>query len=57
MTSAEKFVESWLFDPTVGKLVSTIVAILIVLALVRISRRILSRYVQEPGNLYRARRW
>jgi small-conductance mechanosensitive channel len=52
----ERFIESWLFDPTVGKLVSTTVAILIVLAMVRISRRVLNRYVQEPGNLYRAKK-
>jgi len=55
-TSLQRFVESWLFDPTVGKLVSTTVAILIVLAMVRISRKVLNRYVQEPGNLYRAKK-
>jgi small-conductance mechanosensitive channel len=55
-TFVEKFVMSWLFDPTVGKLVSTTVGILIVVALVRMSRRVLNRYVQEPGNRYRARK-
>ena len=55
-TSLQRFAESWLFDPTVGKLVSTTVAILIVLAMVRISRKVLNRYVQEPGNLYRAKK-
>ncbi|MDP3090569.1 MAG: mechanosensitive ion channel [Nitrospira sp.] len=55
-TSLQRFIESWLFDPTVGKLVSTTVAILLVMALVRISRRVLNRYVQEPGNLYRAKK-
>lgn len=52
----ERFVERWLFDPTVGKLLSTTVAILIILALVRVSRRVLNRYVQEPGNLYRGKK-
>lgn len=56
MQAAQRFVESWLFDPTVGKLVSTTVVILVVLALVRISRKVLNRYVQEPGNLYRAKK-
>lgn len=54
--SMEQFVEGWLLDPTVGKLVAATVAILIVAALVRLSRRVLSRYVQEPGNLYRAKK-
>ncbi len=52
----EQFVTSWLFDPTVGKLISTTVSILIVMALVRISRGVLTRYVREPGNLYRAKK-
>ncbi len=54
--SFQQFVESWLFDPMVGKLVSTLAAILVVMALVRIVRGVLNRYVQEPGNLYRARK-
>lgn len=54
--SFQQFVESWLFDPTVGKLVSTLAAILVVMALVRLFKGILNRYVQEPGNLYRARK-
>ena len=52
----EQFLSSWLFDPTVGKLVSTTVGIVVVMALVRISRGVLNRYVQEPGNLYRAKK-
>jgi small-conductance mechanosensitive channel len=56
MESLQRFAERWLFDPTVGQLVSTTVAILVVLALVRILRGVLNRYVQEPGNLYRARK-
>ena len=56
IASVRQFIESWLFDPTVWKLVSTTTAILIVMALVRVSRGILNRYVQEPGNLYRAKK-
>ena len=52
----EQFVESWLLDPTVGKLVATTVAILIVVALVQAFRGVLNHYVQEPGNLHRARK-
>lgn len=53
----EQFVKSWLLDPTVGKLVAATVAILILAALVRASRGILNHYVEEPGNLYLAKRW
>ena len=56
MESLQRFAESWLFDPTIGKVVSTTLAILIVITLVRISRGVLNRYVQEPGNLYRAKK-
>lgn len=52
----QQLIESWLFDPTVGKLVSTTTAVLIIIALVRIARSVLNRYVQEPGNLYRAKK-
>jgi len=54
--SLQQFIESWLFDPTVGTLVSTIVAILILMALVRLLKGVLNRYVREPGNLYRAKK-
>lgn len=55
-TPMQQFIEGWLFDPTVGKLVSASVAILVVMALVRLGKGVLNRYVQEPGNLYRARK-
>ena len=54
--SVEQFVESWLFDPTVGKLAFAAFAIVVLIAIARISRGILNRYVQEPGNLYRAKK-
>ena len=54
--SLQQFVESWLFDPTVGKLVSATVVILIDLALVRIGKGVLTRYIREPGNLYRGKK-
>ncbi|MDP2382812.1 MAG: mechanosensitive ion channel [Nitrospirota bacterium] len=53
-TSMQQFVEGWLFDPTIGKLVSATVAILIVMALVRVGKGGVTRYIKEPGNLYRA---
>ena len=57
MTNAvERLIESWLFDPMVGKLVTITIGILIVIALVRVARGVLNRYVEEPGNLYRAKK-
>jgi len=54
--SMEQFVEGWLFDPTVGKFVAGTIGILIIVALVRAFRGILNHYVDEPGNLHRARK-
>lgn len=54
--SLRQFIARWLFDPTVGTLVSTIAAIFILMALVRLLKGILNRYVREPGNLYRAKK-
>lgn len=54
--SVEKFVEGWLFDPTVGKLVSGILAVTILMALVRVAKSVLNRSIKEPGNLYRLRK-
>lgn len=55
-SSMEEFVERWVHYPTVGKLVAATVAILVIVALVRASRGILNHYVDEPGNLHRARK-
>jgi len=55
-SSIQHFIEGWLFDPTVGKFISTTLAILVVIALVRLFRKLLNRYIQEPGNLYRAKK-
>lgn len=43
----------WLFDPAVGKFVTATFLILVIVAFVRVARRILDRYIVEPGNLYR----
>ncbi len=56
MTPTIQFLESWLFDPTVGRLVATAVGLLVIALLIRVARRLLNAYVQEPGNLYRAKK-
>ena len=49
-------VRTWLFDPTVGKLVTVAIALLVVFTLVRLLQRSVSRYVQDVDTRYRARK-
>lgn len=48
--------KAWLFDPTVGKLVTAVVVLLVVFTLVRLLQRSLSRYVKDVDTRYRARK-
>jgi small-conductance mechanosensitive channel len=52
----DAFIKRWLFDPTVGKVITVIVAIVIVVVLVQFFRRSISRYVQDSDTRYRARK-
>lgn len=56
MASLQQFMEGWLFDPTFGAFVSAAAALLILVALMRLLKQLLNRYVGEPGNLYRAKK-
>ncbi len=49
--------KTWLFDPIVGKLVTLIIALLVVFSLVRLLQRSVSRYVQDVDTRYRARKF
>jgi small-conductance mechanosensitive channel len=51
-----EYIPKWLFDPTVGKLVSAALGLLIVYVLVRFLRRLVARYVQDNASRYRARK-
>ncbi|MEQ1948939.1 MAG: mechanosensitive ion channel domain-containing protein [Bryobacteraceae bacterium] len=51
------FVNTWLYNPGVGKLVSVVVGISIVFALVRFIQRSLSRYIEDVDTRYRARKF
>lgn len=53
----QDFIQKWLFDPTVGKLVSAAIGIVIVFILVRFLQRVVSRSVQEKETRYRARKF
>jgi len=53
----QQFVQRWLLDPTVGKLVAAVLGITIVYILVRVLQRAIARYVQERDARYRARKF
>lgn len=50
-------VESWLFDPTVGKLVAAVVGLLILVTAVRFAQRSASRYIKDTDTRYRVRKF
>lgn len=52
----EEFVNRWLYDPVVGKLIAAIVALLIVVVIVRILHRLPGRYIQDSNARYKARK-
>jgi small-conductance mechanosensitive channel len=49
-------IKKWLFGPTVGKIVLSMLAVLFTVALVRLLQRISGRYVQNGGRRYRLRK-
>lgn len=53
----ETFVKRWLFDPTIGKLITVVVAVLIVIIVVQFFHRSISRYVKDSDTRYRARKF
>lgn len=49
-------VSEWLFDPTVGKIVITVVAILVISVLTRTTRRVLLGHIENTDTRYRLRK-
>jgi len=52
----EAILKNWLFDPTVGKIVATLFAILLVVVVVRFAQRALGRYIQDSDRRYHMRK-
>lgn len=52
----EDTLKSWLFDPAVGKLVTASIGLIVIVVLVRFSRRSLGRYIQHTETRYRTRK-
>ncbi len=52
----QDFIDRWLFDPVVGKLIATVFAIVVVLVVVRYTQRALGRYIEDAQRRYRLRK-
>ena len=50
------FLERWLFDPTVGKIIVSIIGVLIIAVIIRFLHRSLARYIGHPDTRYRVRK-
>lgn len=50
-------VEKWLFDPTVGKIVTAIVGILIVVGIVRFLQKTITVRIKDTDTRYRVRKF
>lgn len=53
----EESLKRWLFDPTGGRLIAAVVGLIVVYVVHRILQRTVGRYVAEPTNRYRARKF
>ena len=51
-----EFVNKWLLDPTVGKLVTAVLAILILIALIKFFQKTLSKKIKDTDTRYRVRK-
>jgi small-conductance mechanosensitive channel len=51
------FIETWLFDPTIGKFVAASIGVLAVAAITRFVNRSLSRFVKDSEIRYRTRKF
>lgn len=53
----EKFVELWLLNPTIGKLVAVFVGVLIVVSLMKLIQKSLARHIKDSDTRYRTRKF
>lgn len=52
----EDLARTWLFNPTVGRVVTALIGALVIIALIRIAHRALGRYVKNAEVRYRLRK-
>ncbi len=53
----EESVKQWLFDPTVGKFVTALIALLVVISIARVVKSSVQRYVKNVETRYRVRKF
>ena len=52
-----EFLNKWLYDPVVGKIIAAVLAILIIVTIMRFIRRLVGKYIQETNTRYRIRKF
>ena len=53
----DDFLKSWIFNPTVEKILGAIIGLLIIIYVIRFLQRSLTRYIKDPDIRYRARKF
>ncbi len=53
----EDFVQRWLFDPTVGKLLAAVLGLLVIHVVVRIAQRAIAPHIKDSDARYRTRKF
>ena len=52
----DEFINRYLFDPTISRLIFATLGLLVVIVVVRVLQKMLSKYVQDSSTRYRARK-
>lgn len=52
----QEMIEKWLLDPTVGKVITAVLAVLVVVVLIRYTQKVLGRYIENAEQRYRIRK-
>ena len=52
----EDFLNTYLFDPTISRIITAVVGIIIVIAIVRFLQRLSIKYIQDSNSRYRTRK-
>lgn len=52
----EEFIEKWLFDPTLGRIITGIIAVIVVISIVKFLQKAVSRRVKDSDTRYRIRK-
>lgn len=53
----KEFIDRWLFDPVIGKLIAAVIGLVVVIVVVKVAQRSLSRYVKNSEVRYRSRKF